>query len=151
LSGGVKGKANAMKKKSIARGLWQYVIDSSSLINIEQNRGVRTLGQRIGAILISERVAYEVAEDPKILKTDPLRQFVVANPQIVTQFQNNEEEEYLMVLRQPGIDEGEASVIAIASKRHLTLVIDERDTKATGKAKNHGVNTLSWQEFLKVS
>jgi len=151
LSGGVKGKANAMKKKSIARGLWQYVIDSSSLINIEQNRGVRTLGQRIGAILISERVAYEVAEDPKILKTDLLRQFVVANPQIVTQFQNNEEEEYLMVLRQPGIDEGEASVIAIASKRHLTLVIDERDTKATGKAKNHGVNTLSWQEFLKVS
>lgn len=151
MSGGVKGKANAMKKKSIARGLWQYVIDSSSLINIEQNRGVRTLGQRIGAILISERVVYEVAEDPKILKTDPLRQFVVANPQIVTQFQNNEEEEYLMVLRQPGIDEGEASVIAIASRRHLTLVIDERDTKATGKAKNHGVNTLSWQEFLKVS
>ena len=140
-----------MKKKGFARGLWQYVIDSSSLINIEQNRGVRTLGQRREAILISEKVAYEVAWDPKILKTDPLRQFVMANPQIVTQFQNNEEEEYLMVLRQPGIDEGEASVIAIASKRHLPLVIDERDTKATGKAKNHGVDTLSWQNFLKAS
>ena len=92
-----------------------------------------------------------MAENPKILKTDPLRQFVMANPQIVTQFQNDEEEEYLMVLRQPGIDEGEASVIAIASKRQLPLVVDERDTKATGKAKNHNVNTLSWQEFLKVS
>jgi len=140
-----------MKKKGFAREFWQYVIDSSSLINIEQNRGVRTLEQRRGAIIISERVAYEVAEDPKILKTDPLRQFVMVNPQIVTQFQNDEEEEYLMVLRQPGIDEGEASVIAIASKRHLPLVIDERDTKATGKAKNHGVGTLSWQNFLKAS
>lgn len=140
-----------MKKKGFAREFWQYVIDSSSLINIEQNRGVRALEQRKGAIIISERVAYEVAENPKILKTDPLRQFVMANPQIVTQFQNDEEEEYLMVLRQPDIDEGEASVIAIASKRHLPLVIDERDTKATGKAKNHDVDTLSWQNFLKAS
>ena len=140
-----------MKKKGFAREFWQYVMDSSSLINIEQNRGVRTLEQRRGAIIISERVAYEVAEDAKILKTDPLRQFVMVNPQIVTQLQNDEEEEYLLVLRQPGIDEGEASVIAIASKRQLPLVIDERDTKATGKAKNHNVNTLSWQEFLKVS
>ena len=147
----VKGKASVMKKKGFAREFWQYVIDSSSLINIEQNRGVRTLEQRRGAIIISERVAYEVAENPKILKTDPLRQFVMANPQIVTQFQNDEEEEYLMVLRQPGIDEGEASVIAIASKRHLPLVIDERDTKATGKAKNHGVGTLRGQNFLKAS
>lgn len=140
-----------MKKKGFAREFWQYVIDSSSLINIERNRGVRTLEQRRGAIIISERVAYEVAENPKILKTDPLRRFVMANPQIVTQFQNDEGEEYLMVLRQRGIDEGEASVIAIASKRHLPLVIDERDTKARGKAKNHGVGTLSWQNFLKAS
>ncbi len=137
-----------MKKKSFARELWQYMIDSSSLINIEQKRGVRDLKQRRGSILISEKVAYEVAWDPKILKTDPLRQFVVESPQIITQFQDNEEYEYLLVLQQPGIDEGEASVIAIASKRHLPLVIDERDTKATGKAKNHGVETLSWQKFL---
>ena len=140
-----------MKKKGFAREFWQYVMDSSSLINIEQNRGIRTLEKWRGAIIISERVAYEVAENPRILKTDPLRQFVMANPQIVTKFQNDEEEEYLIVLRQPGIDEGEASVIAIASKQHLPLVIDERDTKATGKAKNHGVNTLSWQNFLKAS
>jgi len=140
-----------VKKKTFAQEFWRYVVDASSLINIEHNRGVRTLEERKGAILISERVAYEVAEHPKVLKTDPLRQFVERNHQIVTQFKDNEEEQYLLILQQPGIDEGEASVIAIASKRHLPLVIDERDTKATGKAKNHGVDTLSWQNFLKGS
>jgi hypothetical protein len=39
--------------------------------------------------------------------------------------------------------------MAIALKRNLTLVIDERNTKATGKANNHGIKTLGWQEFLK--
>jgi predicted nucleic acid-binding protein len=140
-----------MKKKGFAREFWQYVIDSTSLINIERREGIRALKIRKGAILISEEVAYEVAYHPRVLKTDPLRQFVVENPQILTPFQNNEEEQYLRILQQPGIDSGEASVIAIALKRRFPLVIDERDTKATGKAKNHGVNTLSWQEFLKVS
>ena len=140
-----------MKKRGFAREFWQYVIDSSSLINIEQNKGVRALQQRRGALLISDQVAFEVAYHPEVRKTDPLRQFVVENPQIITELQNDEEGDYLRILLQPGIDEGEASVIAIASKRCLTLVIDERDTKATGKAKNHGVNTLSWKEFLKTS
>jgi len=138
-----------MKKKGSAREFWLYVIDSSSLINIEHNRGIRTVEQRRGALVISERIAFEVAYHPNIKRTDPLRQFVVENPEIVTKFQNDEEEECLRILQQAGIDYGEASVIAIASKRHLPLVIDERDTKATGKAKNHGVNTLSWQQFLK--
>ncbi len=137
-----------MKARGLAREFWQYVIDSSALINIEQNRGMKALLQRIGALLISDRVAFEVAYHPDVRKTDPLRQFVIDYPQIVTQFQNDEEEEYLRILLQPGIDEGEASVIAIAFKRSLPLVIDERDTKATGKAKNHGVDTLSWQRFL---
>lgn len=150
MNGGVRGRVNTVRKKGFAPQLWQYVIDSSSLINIEQNKGVRTLNQRRGALLISQQIAFEVAYHPSIRKTDPLRQFVVKNPQIVTQFQNNEEEQYLRILQQPGIDEGEASVIAIALKRHLPLVIDERDTKATGKAKNHGVNTLSWQRFLET-
>lgn len=140
-----------MRKKGFTREFWQYVVDACSLINIEHNKGIRALEDRRGAILISERVAYEVAEHPKVTKTDPLRQFVERNRQIVTQFQDNEEEEYMRILLQPGIDEGEASVIAIASRRHLPLVIDERDTKATGKAKNHGVNTLRWQEFLEMS
>jgi predicted nucleic acid-binding protein len=140
-----------VKKKAFAQGFWQYVVDSSSLINIEKNESVRALELRKGAILISERVAYEVADDPKILKTDPLRKFVSGNPQVITQFQDNEEEEYLRILRQQGIDPGEASVMAIALKRRLPLVIDERDTKATGKANNHGIKTLSWQKFLRES
>lgn len=140
-----------MKKGRFAREFWQYVIDSCFLINIEHKSGVRALKQRRGALLISERIAFEVAYHPAVRKTDPLRQFVTENPQIVTPFQDNEEDEYLRILLQPGIDEGEASVIAIASKRHLPLVIDERDTKATGKAKNHGVSTLSWQKFLEMA
>jgi len=140
-----------VRKKGFARQLWQYVIDSSSLINIEQNRGVGDLKRRRAAILISERVEYEVARDPKILKADRLRQFVLDNPQMVTPFQIGEEMEYLRILRQPGIDPGEASVIAIASKRQLPLVIDERDTKASGKARNHGIDTLRWQKFLEMA
>jgi predicted nucleic acid-binding protein len=138
-----------VKKKAFSREFWQYLIDSSSLINIEQNEGVKTLEQRRGSILISERVAYEVADDPRIRKTDPLRKFILRNPQVITQFQDNEEEEYLWILRQPGIDPGEASVMAIALKRGLPLVIDERHTKATGKANNHGIKTSSWQKFLR--
>lgn len=138
-----------MKKKAFTREFWLYVVDSSSLINIEQNEGVRSLEQRKGAILISEKIAYEVAYHPRILKADPLRQFVLKNPQVITQFQNNEEEEYLRMLKQQGIDAGEASAMAIALKRKLTLVIDERNTKATGKANNHGIKTLRWQNFLR--
>ncbi len=140
-----------MKKKRFAQELWQYVIDSSSLINIERKAGVKALHQRKGALLISERIAFEVALDPRIPKKDALKRFVEENPQMVIHFHHDEETEYLRVLQQPGIDQGEASAIAIASKRHLPLVIDERDTKATGKAKNHGVKTMSWQEFLKAS
>lgn len=138
-----------MKKKSFVREIWQYVVDSSSLINIEQNAGVKTLEQRKGAILISEKIAYEVAYHPRILKADPLRQFVLKNPQVITQFQDNEGEEYLRILKQQGIDAGEASAMAIALRRGLTLVIDERNTKATGKANNHGIKTFSWQKFLR--
>ena len=140
-----------MKKKIFAQQLWRYVVDSSSLINIERKEGIKALEQRKGAILISERIAYEVAHDPKILKGDSLRQFVLRNPQVITRFEGSEEEEYLRILRQPGIDLGEASAMAIALKRKHPLVIDERDTKATGKANNHGIKTLSWREFLRVS
>ncbi|MBL7210125.1 MAG: hypothetical protein ISS52_08505 [Dehalococcoidia bacterium] len=135
-------------KRLFAREFWQYIIDSSSLINIEQTKGIKALEQRRGALLISERIAFEVAYHPEIRKTDRLRQFVLRNPEVITPFKDNEEKEYLQILRQPGIDPGEASAMAIALKRKLPLVIDERDTKATGKAKNHGIHTLSWHEFL---
>lgn len=137
-----------MKRKTFNLQLWRYVLDSSSLINIQREKGIRILEKRKGAILISEKVAYEVAYDPRVKKTDPLRQFVLDNPQMITQFQDNEGEEYLRILQQQGIDPGEASVMAIAFRRKLSLVVDERNTKATGKANNHGIKTLNWQDFL---
>lgn len=140
-----------MKRKTFNPQLWQYVLDSSSLINIQQNEGVRILEKRKGAILISEKVAEEVALDPRIRKSDPLRQFVLNNPEIITQLKNGEEEEYLRILKQQGIDPGEASAMAIALKRGLPLVIDERNTKATGKAQNHGIKTCNWKEFVRGS
>lgn len=138
-----------MKKKAFALKFWRYIMDSSSLINIQRNVGIRALKKRMGAILIAPQVAYEVAFDPRVRKTDPLRQFVIENPQVVTQFQHDEEEEYLSFASQPGIGPGEASAMAIALKRNIPLVIDERDTKAKGKANNHGIKTLNWKEFLK--
>jgi predicted nucleic acid-binding protein len=138
-----------MKRKTFNFQLWQYVLDSSSLINIQQNEGVRILERRKGAILISEKIAEEVALDPRIRKSDPLRQFVLNNLEIITQFKNGEEEEYLRILKQQGIDPGEASAMAIALKRGLPLVID--DTKATGKAQNHGIKTWDWKKFVRGS
>ena len=137
-----------MKKKDFTPELWQHIMDSSSLINIERNVGTRALEKRKGAILIPEQVANEVAFDPRVTKTDPLRRFVIKNPQVVIQFQDDEGEEYLRIVRQPGIGPGEASAMAVALKRKLPLVIDERETKARGKANNHGIATLSWQDFL---
>ena len=139
-----------MKKKAFTRKLWQFVMDSSSLINIEKNMRIKYLKQRKDEILLSERVAYEVAYHPKIKKNDPLRQFVLKNPEVITQFQDNEEDEYLRILTQQGIDDGEASAMAIALNRGFPLVIDERNTKAKGKANNHGIKTLSWSEFCKI-
>lgn len=137
-----------MKKRDFAAELWQYVMDSSSLINIERNAGIRALERRKGAILIPEEVANEVAFDPRVLKGDRLRQFVIKNPQLIMQFQGDEGEEYLRIVSQPGIGSGEASAMAIASKRNLPLVIDEKNTKARGKADNHGIRTLSGRDFL---
>lgn len=138
-----------MKRKDYIPEFWQCVIDSSSLINIDRNAGIRMLEKRKGTVLIPEKVVYEVAEDPRIPEKDRLRKFVLQNIEMKTEFQNNEADEYLRILKQPGIDSGEAAAMAIALIRRLPLVVDERETKATGKAKNHGIKTLSWRDFLK--
>jgi predicted nucleic acid-binding protein len=136
-----------MNVKEFSSEFWQYVMDSSALINIQRKRGVEYLKRRKGAILLPKQVEYEVALDPRVKKRDPLRQFVLKNPNIVTQFRDDEDEEFLKILRQPEIDDGEAAAIAIALKRGLPLVIDERNTKATGKARNHGIKVLKSEEF----
>lgn len=137
-----------MSAKEFSSEFWQYVMDSSAIINIQRNKGIDYLKRRKGAILIPKRVEYEVALDPRIPMGDPLRHFVLGNPEIVTQFQNDEDEEFLKILRQPEIDDGEAAAMAIALKRALPLVIDERNTKATGKARNHGIKVLKSEDFV---
>ncbi len=137
-----------MKKKALTPEFWQYVMDSSSLINIERKEGIKALENRKGRVLIPERVAQELAHHPFVLKKDPLRLFILSNPDVVTSLKDEEEDRYLRFASQQGIDPGEAEAMAIALKRKLPLVIDEKETKARGKAKNHGIRTLSGQDFI---
>ncbi len=138
------------KRRSIAGKLWRYVVDSSSMINIQRKNGIVALKRRKGSIVLPRKVAEEVAFDPRVLKSDPIKRFVEENPDIVVDFKDpEEEEEYLRLLGQTGIDEGEAAAMAICLKRNLPLVIDEKQTKARGKAENHGIRTLNSDEFLK--
>lgn len=128
-------------KDAFQVSLFRYVFDASSLINIERNRKMTQLRRRRGEILIPEKVASEVN-----IPNSPLHGFISRYPQVITSFQNSEEEEYLRVRSQAGIHDGEAAAIAIASKRNLTLVID--DNKGKTKAENHKIQTLSWNDFL---
>lgn len=132
---------------SVQKSLFQYVLDSSSLINIDREKKMNILRKRKGDVLISEKVAYEVAYDPQIRSGDRLRKFILRCPELVTQFQKGEEEEYLRMRSQAGIHDANAAAIAIALKRRLPLVID--DKKAKEKAKNHSVKTLAWQDFVR--
>jgi predicted nucleic acid-binding protein len=94
-----------------------------------------------GAVLIPEKVAKEVN-----MSNSPLHRFINRFPQVITPFQANEEEVYLRVRSQIGIDDGEAAAIAVALKRNLPLVID--DIKGKTKSENHGIKTLGWQDFI---
>jgi predicted nucleic acid-binding protein len=132
---------------SVQKSLFQYVLDSSSLINIDREKKMNILRKRKGDVLIPEKVAYEVAYDPQIRLDDRLRKFILRYPELVTQFQKGEEEEYLRIRRQAGIHDADAAAIAIALKRRLQLVID--DKKAKLKAESHGVQTLPWDEFVR--
>ena len=131
---------------AVQKELFQYILDASSLINIERHEKVNLLKKRKGSVIIPEKVAYEVAYHPLIPSDSLLRKFVRKYPELVVQFQNNEEEEYLRIRSQVGIHDADAAAIAVAIKRRLSLVID--DKKAKEKAKNHGVNTLSWHDFI---
>ncbi|MHA1629772.1 MAG: hypothetical protein ACTSVS_06220 [Candidatus Heimdallarchaeota archaeon] len=91
--------------------------------------------------MIPEKVAEEINQ-----KGAPLHRFIKKYPETITSFQPNEEEEYLRIRRQIGIDDGEAAAIAVALSRNKPLVIE--DKKGRNKAQNHGIECLSWNEFL---
>ena len=128
---------------AIQKSLFQEVFDTSSLIDLKNNKKMRFLRSRKGEILIPEKVADELNRGSI---RDPLRNFIKKYPEVVSIFKNSEEEEYLKVRSQIGIGDGEAAAIAIAFKRNLPLVID--DNKARKKAQNHNIKTLNWQDFL---
>lgn len=130
-----------MRKKEFQQSLFQYLFDASSLINIERKSKMGQLRRRRGEVLIPEKVAEEVNQP-----NTPLSRLIANYPQIVTQFRSDEEEEYLRVRMQVGIDDGEAAVIAISSKRNLPSVMDDNMGKA--KARNHGIPVLGWDEFI---
>ena len=131
----------------VEKSLFQCVLDSSSLINIDRKKKMNILRKRKGEVLIPEKVAYEVAFDPRIRCDDRLRKFIGKYSELVTPFQPGEEQEYLRIRSQIGIHDPDAAAIAIALKRRLQLVID--DKKAKQKAENHGVQTLPWDEFVR--
>jgi len=101
-----------------------------------------TLRKRKGDILIPEKVAQEINQP-----NTPLSRFIVRYPEIIAEFKNDEGQEYLRVRSQIGIDDGEASAIAIAIRRKLSLVIDDKKGKL--KAENHGVKTCGWRDFIR--
>jgi len=124
------------------KSLFQCVFDSSSLINVERNKKMTVLRRRRGEVLIPAKVEEEVNQP-----NTPLHRFITRfRQQVVTPFQNNEEQEYLRVRSQRGIHDADAAAIAMAMKRRLTLVID--DKRAREKAESHGIETLSWQDFI---
>jgi len=120
----------------------KHVFDSSSLINIERNRKMTILRSRRQEVLIPEKVEREVNQP-----NTPLHRFITRfRQQVITPFQNNEEDEYLRVRSQRGIHDADAAAIAMALKRRLPLIID--DKKAREKADDHGIETLSWKDFI---
>ena len=76
-----------MRKKGYQPGLFQYVFDTSSLINIERLKKMGHLRQRVGEIIIPEKVAEEINHPGK-----PLASLVQKHPQIVAKFNGREEE-----------------------------------------------------------
>lgn len=136
-----------MRKKFFQPEIFRYVFDSSSLINIERSgrRNMKRLRDRIGAVLIPEKVAQEIYQP-----NTPLQRLLDSYPQVSSPLQDTaEEEQYLRIRSQDGIDDAEAAAMAIALNRQMPLVIDERETKATGKARNHGIKVLSSGDFVK--
>jgi predicted nucleic acid-binding protein len=116
----------------IQKELFQYVFDSSALINIKRNKKMGFLRKHKGGILIPEKVAQEI-NHPMVSLDDPLRKFISKYSHVVTPFQNNEEDEYLRIRSQPGIHDGEASAMAVALKRKHPLLLMKRIQRLPGR------------------
>jgi predicted nucleic acid-binding protein len=124
--------------KYLSKSLFQYIFDSSTLIDVERRRLVRYLRKRHNEIVLPKKVSEEVGQ-PR----SPLKNFLDSYPQVVISFTSDEEDRYLEVRGQPGIHDGEAAAITLALSRNLPLVIG--DKKGRSKAENHNIRCLTWQ------
>lgn len=130
--------------KYVSKSLFQFVFDSSSLVWIERRSFMSHLRRRYSEVVMPEKVAEEVGQPGY-----PLENFLVRHPDVVTPFSAAEEYRYLEIRGQPGIHDGEAAAITVALSRGLPLVIDESQKRARGKAENHGIRCLGWEDFVK--
>lgn len=99
------------------------------------------LRKRRDAVIVPMKVAEEVMQP-----ATPLKRFLDRYPDVITSFNLTEEDQYLEMRAQPGIDDGEAAAITLALSRGLPLIIDEK--KGRSKAENHALRCLSWQDFV---
>jgi predicted nucleic acid-binding protein len=135
-----------MARRTRQRALFPRVFDASSLINIERSgqKAMAMLRRQRDSVLIPEKVAGEVNQPGT-----PLSLFLASHPEVKTPSQSDEEgDEFLRLTRQREIHDGEAAAMAVAKFRKLPLVIDERETTATGKARRHGIETYTSEDFL---
>ena len=125
------------------KSFFQYVFDSSALINIERQGLMTHLRRRRFEVILPEKVSIEV-KTPGF----PLHTFINNHPSMVTMLTSAEEEQYLQIRGQSGIHDGEAAAITLALSRGLPLVIDESQKRGRGKAENHDIRCLTSQGFI---
>ena len=100
-----------------------YVFDSSSLIDLERANTLRRIPVEPGLVVIPQRVFSEINK-PRT----PIATWLRRNGLRPAQFQTPEEVTLYLTLRRvyPGLGDGEASAIAIASGRAGTVVTGDR-------------------------
>lgn len=123
--------------------LFHCVLDASSLIQLERSgrRGMRVLRTRNQEVVITRRVADEVTGE----RASPLTRFITRYPHVVVELDEAEERLFLMALQVPGMDPGEASAIAVAMTRRMTLVCE--DGPARRLARQLNLRLMDWQQF----
>jgi predicted nucleic acid-binding protein len=129
-----------------------YVIDATSLINLEKYVPLWNFPPPGGSIIITRIVAEDEIKVGSFIYRDWLQSGKLEDLQGPEEgiFYELRKQEFITIdgRRQPvQIHDGEASAIAIAVHRHCILVTDDEGAKR--KAKLHNVTPLSWQGFYK--
>lgn len=117
-----------------------YVFDSSSLIELEHSRNLRHLPTSGGSwIVVPSLVAREVSK-----KGTPLEAWLRHGR--IARFVGPEDEDFLRLLRQPGVHDAECQALAMAYHRGLTLVAEEGPIRR--EARRLSVRCINAEEFM---